>query len=963
MAASQRDMEASPRADELVGRRVGRFQIKRLIGAGGMGEVYLADDTVLQREVAVKRLSPKLRSDPEARNHILKEAQRASALSSPHIAGVYDVVEEQDELLLVMEYVEGESLRHRIRGTPAMPLATFLPIAIQCADALAAAHARGIAHRDIKPENILLTAAGVVKVLDFGLARRLPTVNAGSDTATVESVSSTYVGTPGYMAPEVLREEATDTRADIFSLGVVFYEMLTGKHPFGTGKSVSVLDRVLHQDPPPVVQAVPGSPRELDRILSKMLAKEPSARYATAADLAVDLRALQRGGAVAQAPLLSLRSRVLTALLAAVAVIAVILLLPVGTAPKPAFSERDWVLISDFDNSAGDPVFDRTLSEALSISLQQSSYLNVLPRERVVAALQRMKRQGSPRIDETLGREICQRENLQVLLMGSIERSGSTFQLNVRALQPANGKLLFAERQRFAKKEELFENVDQLARRVRQDLGESLPRIEKSSRPLAKVTTRSLEALQLYSRAADDLARANIDSASLLLQSALQRDPDFAMAHALLAQVYEIAGNRRRKKEELERAYALRDGVTDRERHLIEANYFDVQGEHEKAVDTLTVLVNLFPDDAEGHLELSAAHLNVGNVTAAIEDLRHVLRLDPFSTHAYSNLVLCLAMVNDDQAAIEVYRQAEQRGLQSPRLQWGYALAMFGQGNTSGARAELERVEKVEGPYQSIAQIYQARIEVYEGKLSAAVERLKAGIQKDEEAGNRSAELLRRYLLASSYALRGEKPLARRHLQWILASGEPRSLQAEDLRRAGTLYAQMGDLAQAHAVLKDLEGLAVDSPTPFNKTCRAILRAEVLTAEAKPAEAVQLLQSSAMRYPDHSYRLALARAYQVQQDWTHAETAWRQVLADKGEILRNGFPADWVLANLELARAFRRNGVDQARKQYQQFFAIWRDADDIPVRRQAQREWNELNGPGLSAAGPTGPVVPATPHH
>ncbi|HVP44111.1 MAG TPA: protein kinase [Terriglobales bacterium] len=963
MATPQREPEASHRADELVGRCVGRFQIKRLVGAGGMGEVYLADDTVLRREVAVKRLSPKLRSDPDARKQVLKEAQRASALSSPNIAGVYDVVEDGDELLLVMEYVEGESLRHRMRATPLMAVESFLPIAIQCADALAAAHARGISHRDIKPENIMLTGAGLVKVLDFGLARRMPVLDESSDTASLESVSSSYAGTPGYMAPEVLREEPSDTRADIFSLGVVFYEMLSGQHPFRQAKAVATLDRVLHHDPLPLGKAAPGVSKELQRIVSKMLAKDPSARYATAADLAVDLRALQRRATAAVAPVLSLRSRVLTALLAAAAVVAVILLLPVGTAPRPAFAERDWVLISDFDNSAGDPVFDRTLGEALSISLQQSSYLNVLPRDRMVAALQRMKREGAPRIDEALGREICQRENLQVLLMGSIERSGNAFQINVRGLQPSNGKLLFAESQRFAAKEELFENVDTLARRVRQDLGESLPRIEKSSRPLAKVTTRSLEALQLYSRAGDDLARSNVDSASLLLQSALQRDPDFAMAHALLAQVYEIAGNRRRKQEELERAYALRDGVTDRERHLIEAGYFGVQGENEKAVDTLAVLVNLYPDDEDGHLELSKAHLNVGNIAGGIEDLRQVLRLNPFSTYAYSNLVLCLDLVNDDQAAIEAYRQAEQRGLQSPRLQWGFALALFGQGNTAGARKELERVEKVGGPYQTIAQIYQARIDVYEGRLSAGAERLTAGMRNDEASGNRSAEILRRYLLASIYVLRGEKALAQRHLQWVLASGEPRALQAEDLRRAGTLYAQMGDLAAASAVLKNLERLAADSPTNFNKSCLAHLKGEIQTAQGKPAEAVQSLRSDPARYPDYSFRLGLARAYQAQQDWSQAAAAWQQVLAAKGEILRDGFPADWVLGNLELARALRRQGNDQAaRKQYQQFFAIWRDADDLPVRWQARREWQEMSGLDLPAAGP-GPSVQETPYH
>ncbi len=943
MVAPQREPEASPRAEELVGRRIGRFQIQRLVGAGGMGEVYLADDTVLRREVAVKRLSPKLRSDPDARNHILREAQRASALSSPNIAGIYDVVEEQDELLLVMEYVEGESLRHRMRSAPAMPLESFLPIAIQCADALTAAHARGIAHRDIKPENVMLTATGLVKVLDFGLARRLPPLDEGSDTASLESVSSSYAGTPGYMAPEVLREEATDTRADIFSLGVVFYEMLTGQHPFGHGKSVAVLDRVLHQDPRPLQEAAPGSPKELQRILSKMLAKEPSARYATAADLAVDLRALQRGTAVAELPTLSLRSRVLTALLAAVAVIAVILLLPVRTAPKPPFAERDWVLISDFDNSAGDPIFDQTLREALTIALQQSSYVNVLPRSRVAEALQRMQHQGTSQVNEAVGKEICQRENVQLLLAGSIHRSGQAYQIRVRALEPRNSRLLFAVEQRFSRKEDLFDRVDTLASDVRRQLGESLPSIQKSRRPLEKVTTRSLEALQLYSLGVDDLARGKVDSAAVRLQAALALDPNFAMAHYKLAVVYRTLGKRQMEIDEVEKAYGLRDRVTERERYFIEAEYFGIRLQEVQAAEALEVLVNLYPDDADAQYQLSRAHADLGKRDKAIADLHQVLHLDPYFAEGYASLVLLLAHANANEEALQVYGAARSHGIQSPRLEWGKAMALLNADRVAEARQVLAAIENTSG-YGNIARVYLARADIYEGRLKAAMQRLEADLQLDVRAGNRSPEVLRRLLLARAYLLLGWRNEAVQQMKRIEAGGEPREFQGRELRMIGTAYVEMGNQAGARRLSRRMQRLAAEGQDPYNSNCALSLAGEIALGEGRIADAVDAFQKALASMPSSWAHIGLAKAYARQQNWLSAAEEWQKAIASKGEIMRDGDPADWVLAHLELARVYGRLGnVAQARSHYQTLLKVWAGADDFAARRQAERELQELN--------------------
>src|SRR2546427_1860746 len=281
-----------PRDADLTGTTVGRFAIRARLGAGGMGEVYRAEDTALKRPVALKRIAPRLQSDEDYRRRFLREAQCASGLTDQHIAGVYDVLEANNEIFLVMEYVEGVTLRQRL--SEPLGIEQCLRIAVQCAEALVAAHRRGIVHRDLKPENIMLTPEGEVKILYFGVAKQLPPANDAVKTETLTGGSGLAAGTPAYMAPEALLEKDTDPRADIFSLGIVLYEAVSGRHPFLAGSFMATSDRTLHEVPPPLARLNPKVPAELGRIVAKMLAKDPDERYATAADLLVDLRVVQR---------------------------------------------------------------------------------------------------------------------------------------------------------------------------------------------------------------------------------------------------------------------------------------------------------------------------------------------------------------------------------------------------------------------------------------------------------------------------------------------------------------------------------------------------------------------------------------------------------------------------------------------------------------------------------------------
>ncbi len=931
MAAPPRELGATETHD-LLGRQLGRYEIHSFVRAGGRGEVYRAQDTQLKREVAVKRVGPRLRSDPQARSHILKEAQRTSALGSPHIVTVHEVVEFDDELLLVMEFVEGNSLRERMRATGAMPVAQFLDLAVQCAEALATAHRHNIIHRDIKPENIMITGDGLVKVLDFGLAVRV--VNAEEETPSITD-TPIYAGTPGYMAPEVLLEQEVDARSDIFSLGVVFYEMVSGEHPFRGRKPTA---GTMHK-------TIPGCPSELQRIVSKMLAHEAAERYPTAADLLVDLKALQRGARPTPRWITIFRKWWIWALAAAVLIGAAVFFAFTYRwfhPPPPSFAERDWVLISDFENPAGDPIFDRTLNEALTIALQQSSFVNVLPRERVFAALKRMGRQGVAGVDETTGREVCQRENGRLLLAGSILRSGQAYQIRVRGVDPASGRTLFAEDQRFARKEELFAGVDALTGRIRRRLGESISSIDKSSHALQKVTTKSLEALQLYSRASDDLARDQVESAAARLQAGLVLDPDFAMAHYRLSIVYQILGNRQRETDELGRAYELRDRVSDRERFFIEAGYLGVHGKEQEQTQALKTLVSIYPDDADAHFELAMLHSAFDRSEEAIAELHEVLRLDPNLADAYAALVIRLAYVNATDQALEVYTEAERRGLKTAKLEWGHGMALFGADRLAEARQVFASFDK-DPAYGNIGRVYAARVDMYEGKFAAAAARLEHDLLKDVGTGNRSPEVLRRYLLARSYLFLGRARDAKQELKRIEAGGEPRNLQARELRWVGTEYARMGDLAAARRVSARLDALNAGLSDSYAKAAALSLRAEIDLAEGRVAKAVQSYQQALVAMPWAWTQAGLARAYAQQRDWPAARDAWLKVIDGKGQILRHDCSADWVLAHLELARVYRElDDKENAERSYEKFLKLWGHAEQLPLIDSGRRELEQL---------------------
>jgi eukaryotic-like serine/threonine-protein kinase len=940
MSTSRRAPLRFPLPGDLTGTKVGRFLIHAKLGAGGMGEVYYAEDTTLRRPVALKRV---IGNDAEASERILREARRASTLNSEHIASVHDVLEEQGELFIVMEYVEGENLRQR-QYRP-MTLEQFLEIAIQCADGLTSAHKGGIIHCDIKPENIMLTPSGLVKILDFGLAKHLPR----SEQSSTLDVTNTVAGTLAYMAPEVLLGKLPDPRTDIFSLGVVYYEMLTQHHPFlSRGGLVATSERILHETPSAIRVFNRRVPEALEAIVLKSMAKAASERYADAGELLKHLRLVRSGAMPIQqsAPAFErvgrrARNWLLPLVLAGALVTAVFFHYR-GLHRKPILAERGWVLLSDFETSEDNPIPDKGVREGLSISLEQSHYVNVFPRTQAYEVLERMAKKDAARIDETLGREICQRENLQVLLTGSIEHIGNEFQITVRGVNPVKGGLLFAERERFNGQDQFFEKADRLATRIRRDLGESLDRIEKSSRPLAKVTTPSLDALQLYSQAKDARDQGKSEQIPELLKGALRLDPGFAMAHLQLGQYYlQVVGKNEKAAAELERAYQLRQDVTDRERGRIEAGYYSLQEQYDDEAQSLNTLVNLYPDDEEAHQELAGAYYDLHRIDKAVFEERQVLRLNPSSAPAYRGLVLYLAFENQPEAAITAAREALQRGVDPPQLHWGLGLAYLAQGEVSRARQEFQRIGQETETDRELEQLCIVVADLYEGKLNAAKANL-ATPAPGPFPQSGGLETFQHYLLGRIYLSQGNLPEARFQADLILSMPSA-ELQVSDLLNAGVLYARAGQTNRASQVLRLIDDARKRFPSSSNHSSFHELEGEIGLADARPAKAERSFNTAIQDYARVGSHIGLARAYQAERRWDLATREWEQVLRSRGEILHNDFPPDLAYAHLALGRLYvllKAPGL--ARTHYEEMIRMEAQSDYFPAVKLARRELQGL---------------------
>jgi tetratricopeptide (TPR) repeat protein/predicted Ser/Thr protein kinase len=660
LAGQHREGDCQTGSDPLIDQTLSHYRIVARLAGGGMGIVYKAEDTRLHRPVALKLVAPELSRDSAASARFAREARTASALNHPNICTIYDIGKQDGRSFIVMEYLEGMTLQERISAGP-LPLNRLLGLAVQIADALEAAHSAGIVHRDIKPANIFIGARDRVSVLDFGLASSGPAASRGDGSAISHGV---VMGTAAYMAPEQARGEAVDHRADIWSLGLVLYEMAKGKRP-----SQAVRLRV---------EASP----EFERIVSKCLETDPELRYQRADDLRGDLERLKHSeGAPApfRAALGRHRARWL-APGAAVIIVAAAVAGALNTRRPPPLTDKDTIVIAEYTNATGDPVFDDTLRQGLAVQLRQSPFLSLISDERIRRTLPLMNQPAGARLTHDVARVVCVRSGGAAVLQGSIAALGSQYILGLRATNCATGEILADEQAQASRKEDVLSTLSGMATRFRTRVGESLATVEKHSRPLAEATTPSLDALQAYSAAVTEFTRAR---RLMLLQRAVALDPEFAVAHAQLGFALSSSGEAALGRQSLIKAYQLRSRASDLERFSIETFYDrDVTGNLEREQRTLEAWAQSYPRDPSPHTLLAGLALtSTGQHELAIAEAKKAIALDPDWTPAYANMAFNQLFLNRPEDALLAIARARERKLERGELLLAEYFAAFLQGD------------------------------------------------------------------------------------------------------------------------------------------------------------------------------------------------------------------------------------------------------------------------------------------
>ena len=928
----------------LTGRVLGHFRLMEEIGSGGMGVVYRAHDERLDRDVAVKVLPAGSLTDEAARKQFRLEAQALARLNHPNIATIFDFDSSEGTDFLVMELLSGQTLHDKLLRGP-LPRALVVPLAIQIAGGLAAAHAQGILHRDLKPGNLGLTTDGRVKILDFGLAKLL---QPGPNDATQTETGAGWIkGTIPYMAPEQLRGEKADERTDVYATGAVLYEMATGKRPHQE-EGPLLINAILNQVPKPPSTHNRHMGLGLEAVIVKAMDRNPSLRYQSARELLVDLERLQ-SAVVPVAAQQALRRRARRHALW-VGMAAVIVLLAVGAwhfihrlqmKPQEA-APQPLVLVGEFENRTGEPVFDNTLSEMFSSTLQQSRVLAVYPPSRLADVLRRMGRPPFERIKEDVGREICQREGLAGVLLGSITKLGNKYVLIARVEAPSGADIVTAEKSA-ASADDIPAQVDAIAETLRRTLGESLQSLKENSVPLAQVSSSSLEAVRYYTLGKQSLYGGDLRESQVMFSKALQLDPKFAMAHDYLGITYEQMNERDSQQNQLHEAALLADRVSEPERVKILGDYYGAIMDYQKECGYFQLLTQLQPQDPAPYINLGICRLNTFDYAAAVGLTQKALQFVPQS-RVRINLADQLFRKGDTAMALEKAQQFKSDYANDLFAQLTTGRIYLGLRRFDEARQGFEHMVKVGGLSEVEGRLSLADLDLATGRYREAQQELQAGVLAAEK--EHSAFFVQKARIGLALALASaEAPQARAAA--ALAGAAPSKTSALVNFLLGRAYARTGNLQSAASVFSELEAVAAERDVPAAQALRYLLAAEIGLAQHQPAEALEAAQK-AVAYQNSSLAVeTLARCYQAAGKYPEAAQQYEQVLARANErvesfdapAFHNVVEAEYQLSVLEqkLGRG------ESARTHLQRFLGDWSNADpDLRMYQEAQRLLREL---------------------